>query len=46
MYDMKQVRVEVNQHGNMYIYVRDVPFYGTLLECCIALRQWNGREYV
>lgn len=41
MYDMKQFRVEINQHGNMYIYCRDVPYYGMMLERCVCLRQLN-----
>jgi hypothetical protein len=41
---MKQFRVEFNQYGNMFIYCRDVYFYGGYLERMVCLKQWNGQE--
>ena len=38
---MNQFRVEKNHYGNMRIYCRDVPYYGTLLERVVCLRQWD-----
>ena len=41
---MNQFRVERNRHGNMYIFVRDVPYGAQMLERCVCLRQFNQKR--
>jgi hypothetical protein len=43
---MNQFRVEINSAGNMYIYCRDVPHYGSYLERCVCLRQWRDGKLI
>ena len=38
---MLQFRVERNAYGQLYIFCRDYPHKGTLLERMVALRQRN-----